>query len=142
MSEKLDNIIDNLKQSSVWVRIILMVAFAVVLYPVFLVLLVLMIVQMLFVIITGESNANLRSLGVALSALSTYIFQIVQFMSYVTDTKPFPFSGFPKAENDDLNVSNEIKKDKKNTVINKKPAAKKVAKKKTASRNPTTKKSE
>lgn len=139
MSEKLDNIIDNLKQSSVWVRIILMVAFAVVLYPVFLVLLVLMIAQMLFVIITGESNANLRSLGVALSA---YVFQIVQFMSYVTDTKPFPFSDFPKAENDDLNVSNEIKQDKKNTVINKKPAAKKAAKKKTASRNSATKKSE
>tara|TARA_B100000929_G_scaffold44273_1_gene31492 strand:- start:51 stop:470 length:420 start_codon:yes stop_codon:yes gene_type:complete len=138
MSEKLDNIIDNLKQSSVWVRIILMVAFAVVLYPVFLVLLVLMIAQMLFVIITGESNANLRSLGVALSA---YVFQIVQFMSYVTDTKPFPFSDFPKAENDDLNVSNEIKQDKKNTVINKKPAAKKVVKKKTASRNSATKKS-
>ena len=138
MSEKLDNIIDNLKQSSVWVRIILMVAFAVVLYPVFLVLLVLMIAQMLFVIITGESNANLRSLGVALSA---YVFQIVQFMSYVTDTKPFPFSDFPKAENDDLNVSNEIKQGKKNTVINKKPAAKKVAKKKTASRNSATKKS-
>ncbi len=139
MSEKLDNIIDNLKQSSVWVRIILMVAFAVVLYPVFLVLLVLMIAQMLFVIITGESNANLRSLGVALSA---YVFQIVQFMSYVTDTKPFPFSDFPKAENDDLNVSNEIKQDKKNTVINKKSATKKVAKKKTASRNSATKKSE
>lgn len=139
MSEKLDNIIDNLKQSSVWVRIILMVAFAVVLYPVFLVLLVLMIAQMLFVIITGESNANLRSLGVALSA---YVFQIVQFMSYVTDVKPFPFSDFPKAENDDLNVSNEIKQNKKSTVTNKKPAAKKVAKKKTASRNPTTKKSE
>jgi hypothetical protein len=139
MSEKLDNIIDNLKQPSVWVRIILMVAFAVVLYPVFLVLLVLMIAQMLFVIITGESNANLRSLGVA---LSVYIFQIVQFMSYVTDVKPFPFSDFPKAENDDLNVSNEIKQNKKSTVINKKPAAKKVAKKKTASRNPTTKKSE
>ena len=139
MSEKLDNIIDNLKQPSVWVRIILMVAFAVVLYPVFLVLLVLMIAQMLFVIITGESNANLRSLGVALSA---YIFQIVQFMSYVTDVKPFPFSDFPKAENDDLNVSNEIKQNKKSTVTNKKPAAKKVAKKKTASRNPTTKKSE
>ncbi len=139
MSEKLDKIIDNLKQSSVWVRIVLMVAFAAVLYPVFLVLLVLMIAQMLFVIITGESNANLRSLGVA---LSVYIFQIVQFMSYVTDVKPFPFSDFPKAENDDLNVSNEIKQNKKSTVINKKPAAKKVAKKKTASRNPTTKKSE
>jgi hypothetical protein len=139
MSEKLDNIIDNLKQPSVWVRIILMFAFAVVLYPVFLVLLVLMIAQMLFVIITGESNANLRSLGIALSA---YIFQIVQFMSYVTDVKPFPFSDFPKAENDDLNVSNEIKQNKKSTVINKKPAAKKAAKKKTASRNPTTKKSE
>jgi len=139
MSEKLDNIIDNLKQPSVWVRIILMVAFAVVLYTVFLVLLVLMIAQMLFVIITGESNANLRSLGVA---LSVYIFQIVQFMSYVTGVKPFPFSDFPKAENDDLNVSNEIKQNKKSTVINKKPAAKKAAKKKTASRNPTTKKSE
>ena len=138
MSEKLDNIIDNLKQS--WIRIILIVVFAVVLYlAIPLVLLVLMIAQVLFVLITGESNANLRSLG---AALSTYIFQIVQFMSYVTDVKPFPFSDFPKAENDDLNVSNEIKQNKKSTVINKKPAAKKAAKKKTASRNPTTKKSE
>ena len=138
MSEKLDSIIDNLKQS--WIRIILMVVFAVVLYlAIPLVLLVLMIAQVLFVLITGERNANLRSLG---AALSTYIFQIVQFMSYVTDVKPFPFSDFPKAENDDLNVSNEIKQNKKSTVINKKPAAKKAAKKKTASRNPTTKKSE
>ena len=138
MSEKLDSIIDNLKQS--WIRIILMVVFAVVLYlAIPLVLLVLMIAQVLFVLITGESNANLRSLG---AALSTYIFQIVQFMSYVTDVKPFPFSDFPKAENDDLNVSNEIKQNKKSTVTNKKPVAKKVAKKKAASRNPTTKKSE
>ena len=140
MSEKLDNIIDNLKQPSVWVRIILMFAFAVVLYlAIPLVLLVLMIAQVLFVLITGESNANLRSLG---AALSTYIFQIVLFMSYVTDVKPFTFSDFPKAENDDLNVSNETKQNKKSTVINKKPAAKKAAKKKTASRNTTTKKSE
>ena len=88
MTEKLDNIIGNLKQGSAWVRVILMIAYAIVLYLIIpAIVLVLMITQTLFVIITGASNDNLRVLG---TALSKYIFEVLQFLSYASDTRPFP----------------------------------------------------
>ena len=105
MAEKLDNIIVNLKQGSAWVRVILMIAFAVVLYVIIPgIVLVLMLTQTLFVFITGDSNENLRVLG---TALSKYIFEVLQFLSYASDNRPFPFSGFPSVENDDFSFNTE-----------------------------------
>ena len=107
MAEKLDNIIGNLKQGSAWVRVILMIAFAVVLYVIIpAIVLVLMLTQTLFVFITGDSNDTLRVLG---TVLSKYIFEVLQFLSYASDNRPFPFSAFPSVENDDFSFNAEEK---------------------------------
>ncbi|MED6333336.1 MAG: DUF4389 domain-containing protein [Pseudomonadota bacterium] len=139
MAEKLDNIIGNLKQGSAWVRVILMIAFAVVLYVIIpAIVLVLMLTQTLFVFITGDSNDNLRVLG---TALSKYIFEVLQFLSYASDNRPFPFSGFPSVENDDFSFNTEEKSDEKIRDVKKKGPAKKVVKKKSTSRKSAVKKS-
>ena len=139
MAEKLDNIIGNLKQGSAWVRVILMIAFAVVLYVIIpAIVLVLMLSQTLFVFITGDSNDNLRVLG---TALSKYIFEVLQFLSYASDNRPFPFSAFPSVENDDFSFNTEEKSDEKIRDVKKKGPAKKVVKKKSTSRKSAVKKS-
>ena len=139
MAEKLDNIIGNLKQGSAWVRVILMIAFAVVLYVIIpAIFLVLMLTQTLFVFITGDSNDNLRVLG---TALSKYIFEVLQFLSYASDNRPFPFSAFPSVENDDFSFNTEEKSDEKIRDVKKKGPAKKVVKKKSTSRKSAVKKS-
>ena len=139
MAEKLDNIIGNLKQGSAWVRVILMIAFAVVLFVIIpAIVLVLMLTQTLFVFITGDSNDNLRVLG---TALSKYIFEVLQFLSYASDNRPFPFSAFPSVENDDFSFNTEEKSDEKIRDVKKKGPAKKVVKKKSTSRKSAVKKS-
>ncbi|MEC9218805.1 MAG: DUF4389 domain-containing protein [Pseudomonadota bacterium] len=139
MAEKLDNIIGNLKQGSAWVRVILMIAFAVVLYVIIpAIVLVLMLTQTLFVFITGDSNDNLRVLG---TALSKYIFEVLQFLSYASDNRPFPFSAFPSVENDDFSFNTEEKSDEKIRDVKKKGPAKKVVKKKSTSRKSAVRKS-
>jgi hypothetical protein len=93
MSVQLDDIVVNLSKAKSWVRILFMIAFVAVLYIIIApIILVMMIAQGLFSLITGENNYNLRMLG---GSLNKYVFQILQFISYMSEDKPFPFSGFP-----------------------------------------------
>lgn len=90
-----DDIVENLKQPSHWFRIAFMVAMAIVLYVVSLVLTVLTIAQALFSVFTGSDNESLRSMG---KDLSTYVHQILEFLTYNSEVKPFPFSPYPMRE--------------------------------------------
>ena len=113
MPDELNEIVDNLRKPAVWIRIVFMVAFAVVLYLIIApVILVVITAQIFFVFITGYPNSNLRDFSIA---LVEYIFQILKFLIYATDNKPFPFSNFPSVQDDKFNISNEpeIKKDTK-----------------------------
>lgn len=96
MSDQIEDIVENLKQSSVWVRILLMIGFAFVLYMVILpAIIILTVAQALFVAITGEANRNLRGLG---SLIEQYVSQIIAFVTYNSEARPFPFSEFPSEE--------------------------------------------
>lgn len=111
MPDELNQIVDNLRKPAVWIRIVFMVAFAVVLYLIIAPgILVVIMAQILFVFIAGSPNSNLRDFSIA---LVEYIFQILKFLIYATDNKPFPFSNFPSVQDDKFNINNEpeIKKD-------------------------------
>ena len=136
MSEKFEDIVDNLRQPSAWIRVVFMLAFAVFLYLVIApVILVLIVVQALFAVITGAENENLRFLG---SALTVYVSQILEFVTYNSEIKPFPFSNFPGAgekagaqappRNDGADREEQVKA----PPAPRKKAAKKRASKKTA----------
>lgn len=146
MSDELDEIVDNLREPSAWIRIVFMVAFAVVLYLIIApVILVIMVAQVFFAFIAGAPNSNLRDFS---NALSDYIFQILKFLLYSSDEKPFPFADFPEV-GDDLPTTKKspgskktaTKTEKEESTVKqtpekkpeKKPAAKKIAKKKSSS---------
>lgn len=98
MAEDIDQIVDNLKQPSNWIRVLFMIGFAILLYVIIApVIFVLMIVQALFVLLTGESNANLKHLG---AVLAQYVLQILLFISYNSELRPYPFSDFPATNPD------------------------------------------
>lgn len=90
-----DDIVENLKEPSQWFRVAFMVVFAVVLYVVGLVLTLLTVAQVLFSLLTGSDNENLRALG---KDLSTYVHQILAFLTYNSDNKPFPFATYPSTD--------------------------------------------
>lgn len=93
MTDKFEEIVDNLKQPSHWVRLPFMLAFGFVLYLIFVpVVLVVMAAQILFALLTGETNRNLRGLG---AVVQQYVSQIVNYITYNSDQRPYPFSDFP-----------------------------------------------
>ena len=51
--------------------------------------------QFLFVLFSGEKNEKLLVLG---QDLSQYIYQVMQYLTFNTDEKPFPFSDWPSVE--------------------------------------------
>ncbi len=134
MSEELDDLVDNLREPSTWLRIAFMLAFALVLYLIIApIILVLMLTQAIFTIVTGNYNDNLRKFG---AVFSQYIFQIIQFLTFNSHEKPFPFSEFPGiALEEDIDDMMAAKPEgKENARKTTKKAVKKTIKKKAPSR--------
>lgn len=100
MSDELLEIVDNIKQPSVWIRVLFMVVFGIASYLLLLPLIIILsIAQALFTLITGEPNENLRYFS---ATLVLYVSQIIRFLTYLSEDKPFPFSDFPELEDDSL----------------------------------------
>jgi hypothetical protein len=82
----------NLTSSKHWMRLLFMLLFAAILYVASVVVWVLVAIQFLFSLITGEDNKSLRRFG---HSLSTYIYDVLKFLCYSSEEKPFPFSDWP-----------------------------------------------
>ena len=85
----------NLQDTNQWIRILYMVLFWVVLYFSMMVAGALIFIQVLFALITGSENKNLRDFSVG---LIKYINQILLFLTYNEDRKPFPFAAWGELE--------------------------------------------
>lgn len=92
-----DEMMENVKKPQHWLRIFYTLLFMVALYVTAIVLLVVVIAQALFSLVSGNDNPNLRSLGASLSA---YVQQLLAFATYNSDYRPFPFSPFPTQAGD------------------------------------------
>jgi len=82
----------NLTSSKHWLRLVFMLLFAAVLQLASLVMWILVAVQFVFSLITGEDNQHLRRFG---HSLSTYIYDVLKFLCYSSEEKPFPFADWP-----------------------------------------------
>lgn len=82
----------NLTSSKHWLRLVFMLLFAAVLQLASLVMWVLVAVQFVFSLITGDDNHHLRRFG---HSLSTYIYDVLKFLCYSSEEKPFPFADWP-----------------------------------------------
>jgi len=85
----------NLKDTNQWSRILYMVLFWIILYFVMMVVGVIVFIQVLFALFTGSDNENLRKFG---ADLTQYIHQIISFLTYNENRKPFPFGAWGTLE--------------------------------------------
>ena len=86
---------ENLKSQSTWMRGLHILIFAVCYTIAEIVLFAIIVFQFLLKLFTAETNERLRKLG---QGLSTYIYQILQYMNFNSDYQPYPFGAWPKGE--------------------------------------------
>lgn len=91
----------NLTSKRHWMRLIFMVLFALLLQVAALVMWALVAVQFVWALVTGSDNDQLRRFG---HSLATFIYEALQFLTYNTEHKPFPFADWPDmgARRDDI----------------------------------------
>ena len=85
---------DHVSDADTWIRLVPMLLYAVSLYLVLLVVAALVAVQFLFRLLTGSVNARLSDFG---GQLAAYAQQMVAFLTYHGEDKPFPFASWPQA---------------------------------------------
>jgi len=81
----------NLKQLGTWKRIFFMLVFAAIGALVRMILWAVIILQVASTLLTGKANQNVLSFG---RNLSVYIYHIMLFLTFNTETLPFPFSAW------------------------------------------------
>lgn len=78
----------NIKSKPTWIRFLYMLAFLIIGNLVGLVAFVVVALNFLVVLIHGEPNPRLKQAG---ATIAEYLAEIVRFLSFNTETKPFPF---------------------------------------------------
>ena len=92
MDEKLKK---ELTAKSKWLRAFFMLLFIIVNYFLQMVIWIVAAFQFIASLLTGGTNKNLELFS---NSLSQYAYQILQFLTYNTEQKPYPFDKWPKAE--------------------------------------------
>ncbi|MDH5484817.1 MAG: DUF4389 domain-containing protein [Gammaproteobacteria bacterium] len=90
-----DEIKDHLKQQSTWIRGLYMLMFALFYSLAEVVIFAVVVFQFLLKLFTGKNNQRLLKLG---QGLASYIYQIVQFLTFNSEYQPYPFGAWPKGE--------------------------------------------
>ena len=90
-----NDIKDNIKQQSTWIRGLYMVLFSIFYTIADFVLFAVVVFQFVLKLFTGDTNDRLRKLGLS---ISTYIYEILQFLSFNSEQHPYPFGTWPKGE--------------------------------------------
>jgi len=83
---------ENFVQQGKWLRLLWMMGFSFIYSISLWVLWLIVAVQFLFVLTTNSPNKNILR---ASSGFRNYMVQILDFITYRSEDKPFPFSDFP-----------------------------------------------
>jgi len=89
---------DEILKSSKWIRFIFMVLYAFALNFALTICIGLAFVQFLFVLFTDKRSENVSKIAVG---FRNYMVQILDYLNYQTGDKPFPFSDFPKSNEEE-----------------------------------------
>ena len=85
----------RLTSKDIWIRALYMVFFTIAYAVAETVITLLVIFQFIAILFTSHANEPLLRLG---NNLSIYVQQILQFVTFNTETRPFPFSDWPDEE--------------------------------------------
>ena len=77
----------NVKTKSTWLRLLFMVVIGVTWSIAVFVTGAVIIVNFFYVLFTGKTNNKLTEFG---QSLATYLYQVARFMTFNTETRPFP----------------------------------------------------
>lgn len=84
----------NVKDKDTWMRFVYLVVFGVAFYLTTLLVFAVSIFQFLAKLFSAKSFPGLSSFGVN---LASYLAEVIRFLTFASDDKPFPFSPFPAA---------------------------------------------
>ncbi len=79
---------NNVKSRSTWMRLLFMIICGFIYGLTRLVVFVVVVLQFLWLLFTGAPNERLTSAG---QSLATFTYQLVRYLTFCTDTRPFPF---------------------------------------------------
>ena len=88
----------NIKSRTTWLRLLFIFIYCALISLAGLVGTFVMVVGFFWVLFTGEVNRQLRQVG---QAIASYIYEIVRYLTFNTDDKPFPFGGAWPSESAD-----------------------------------------
>ncbi len=98
----MQTLINNLKSETFWIRLVFMVLFALVVELAAPLLIILVVIQFVYRLFNDNNQTEIYEFS---RSLSEFIYQIYRFLTYQTETKPFPFSDWPKHESTPLQDS-------------------------------------
>ena len=90
MSEQLKA---HLKERKTWLRGLYMLLFVIFYSVAEIVITVIVLFQFLMALFTGRTNERVLKLG---QSLASYVYQILQFLTFNSDYQPYPFGAWPK----------------------------------------------
>jgi len=96
-----DDLRQNMTASETWLRGLFMLLFVFLLLVARVVTGAVVVIQFLFTVFTGQCNDNLREFG---ASLAMYVYQALLFVTYNSESKPFPFAPWPSRDNTELVV--------------------------------------
>ena len=83
---------ERLTRKDIWLRALYMLVLAIAYSIAETIIVFLVFFQFLSILFGGHANAALLRFG---QNLSTYVYQILRFQTFNTETRPFPFSSWP-----------------------------------------------
>ncbi len=91
-----DDLRQHMTASETWLRGLFMLLFVFLLLVARVVTGAVVVIQFLFTVFTGQCNENLREFG---ASLAMYVYQTLLFVTYNSESKPFPLSPWPSRDN-------------------------------------------
>jgi hypothetical protein len=91
MSEQ-KGVLDNFLSGKTWLRGVFMLLFVLIYSVTEVIVFVVVLLQFLFVLFTGQQNTRLRDFG---EGLSVFVYQIMSYWTYNSEERPFPFAQWP-----------------------------------------------
>ena len=90
-----DDLKHNLKNQSTWIRGFYMLLFSFLAGFADFILFGVVIFQFVHKLLTGKTNERLLKLG---RGLASYVYQIIQFLTFNSEYHPYPLGAWPKGE--------------------------------------------
>jgi len=79
---------EHLRSRSTWMRLLFMIAMVLCYAVARLAVAIVVILLFLYVLFTGRANPRLKDVGLS---LARYVYQIVEYLTFNTEVRPFPF---------------------------------------------------